>query len=60
MCPKSPKPVQATPLATPRSEETRRAGNLEAQIRRRQAGVTNDIVTTPLGLPVGGTTNLGG
>lgn len=54
-------PAQREPmrLAAPRSDTVRRSSEMEAALRRMQAGMDNDVLTTPLGLsdanPVMGT-----
>lgn len=48
---------QPAPLATPTSESVRRREDQERTLRARMAGIRNDVVTTPLGIPA--TTILG-
>lgn len=51
MSAKMPDPPRPVPMEVPSSDAARRTGEVEQELRRRRAGVRNDIVTTPLGLP---------
>lgn len=50
---------QVTPVETPVSETVRRAGEAEVSLRRRMAGIANHTVTSPLGIPVNATDQMG-
>lgn len=48
---KTPDVPAVVPLAKPTSEQMRKKEDQERELRARMAGVRNDIVTSPMGIP---------